>query len=148
MKKAYTLLLGCAAATTLASCEALNSLASLRAIPGLRGIPGLGGIPGVSQAFQIWELIEGIRASQQQINEAQRRAAYASEQAKARKVRYAAVKVPKADDGNGDRVMIIDSQTGKPKDDKTYAVRGGASKGEAKKIGGVEATVVDNIGGL
>jgi len=102
----------------------------------------------VSQAFQILELIEGIRASQQQINEAQRRAAYASEQAKARKVRYAAVKVPKADDGNGDRVMIIDSQTGKPKDDKTYAVQGGASKGEAKKIGGVEATVVDNIGGL
>jgi|GEM_PF-4140458 len=157
MKKAYTLLLGCAAATTLASCEAVNPLASPYGTPSSTGssagrifrpLAGVIPIPGLAQAFQIWELIEGIRASQQQINEAQKQAGYASQQAKSKKVRYAAVKVPKSDNAKGDRVMIIDSETGKPKDDKTYAVKGGASKGELKKIGGVKATVVANISGL
>jgi len=142
MKKAHNVLLSCTTALTLASCAALDN-------PMVTGIiDNAIGRSGNAAAYQVWQLVKGIHANQMQIQAAQRRAAYASEQAKARKVRYAAVKVPKADDGNGDRVMIIDSQTGKPKDDKTYAVQGGASKGEAKKIGGVEATVVDNIGGL
>ena len=157
MKKAYTLLLGCAAATTLASCEALNSLPSRYGTPSSTGSMAGGilgpiikgsAIPYVAQAYQLWELIQGIRASQQQINEAQKQANYASQQAKSKKVRYAAVKVPKSDNAKGDRVMIIDSETGKPKDNKTYAVEGGASKGELKKIGGVKATVVANISGL
>jgi hypothetical protein len=144
MKSSPTFYLLCSAAalTTLSSCETLENPAFNLIMEEFASRSGNNAVIGV------WQLVKGIHASQRQIKAAQDRASDATEKAKEKKVRYAAVKVPKEDGGKGDRVMIIDANTGKPKDEKTYAIKDGASKGESKHIGGVEATVVDNIQAL